>query len=344
MSEGLPSVRLNSMIWARFDVFAKEVGMPDHSFLVTAEVLERGNNLSGRCNTSTSNIASVICSTYNQPEWLAWTLLGFAVQDRHGFEVIIADDGSGDDTRALIEAMRPRLPYPVQHVWQPDCGFRKCRILNRAIIASRSDYLVFTDGDCIPRADFVSAHLRLRDKGRFLSGGYFKLPLPISLAIGEADIVSNRCFDLSWLRAHGLPRAMRNVRLAARGTTARWLDRIVTARASWNGHSASGWKSDLVAANGFDERMGYGGEDRELGERLANSGVSGKRIRHQATVLHLDHPRPYVSAERIAANRALREETRRNRVVCTPAGLSQLPVADAVAPQVMGWPTGTHPS
>lgn len=269
----------------------------------------------------TSPIASIIFSTYNQPDWLEKTLLGFAAQDRHDFEVVVADDGSREETRARIDALRPRLPFALQHVWQPDDGFQKCRILNKAILASRSDYLIFTDGDCIPRRDFVSQHIRLREPGRFLSGGYFKLPMDISQAINADDIAGNRCFDLGWLRTRGLPFAARNAKLAAHGAMARLLDAVVTTRASWNGHNASGWKRDLVAANGFDERMGYGGEDRELGERLENNGLRGKRIRHRAIVLHLDHPRGYVKEEIIAANNAIRANTRAQRLARTEHGL-----------------------
>ncbi len=267
---------------------------------------------------------SIIFSTYNQPDWLEKTLLGFAAQDRHDFEVVVADDGSREETRQRIDALRPRLPFDLQHVWQPDDGFQKCRILNKAILASRSDYLIFTDGDCIPRRDFVSQHIRLREPGRFLSGGYFKLPMDISQAINADDIAGNRCFDLDWLRARGLPFAARNAKLAAHGTMARLLDAVVTTRASWNGHNASGWKRDLVAANGFDERMGYGGEDRELGERLENNGLRGKRIRHRAIVLHLDHPRGYVKEEIIAANNAIRANTRAQRLTRTEHGLDAL--------------------
>jgi glycosyltransferase involved in cell wall biosynthesis len=267
--------------------------------------------------------ASVIFSTYNQTAWLEKTMLGFAAQDRSDFEVLVADDGSKDETRALIERLRPRMPYALKHVWQPDDGFQKCRILNKAIVASESDYLIFTDGDCIPRADFVSAHLRYRAPRRFLSGGYFKLPMSISEAITGDDIASGRCFDLSWLRQQGLPFAARNVKLAAQGTLAASLDALVTARASWNGHNASGWKADVVAANGFDERMGYGGEDRELGERLENAGITGKRIRHRAIVIHLDHPRGYVRQDIIEKNKAIRAETRSQRLVRTAHGLRE---------------------
>ena len=266
---------------------------------------------------------SVIFSTYNQPEWLRKTLLGFAAQDRHDFEVVVADDGSRDETRELLEGLRPSLPFQLQHVWQADEGFQKCRILNKAIRASRSDYLLFTDGDCIPRRDFVSSHLRLREPGRFLSGGYFKLPMSISKAISADDIAAGRCFELAWLRSQGLPWAARNVKLAAQGKLADCLDGVVTARASWNGHNASGWKQDLVAANGFDERMGYGGEDRELGERLENHGVRGKQVRHRAVCLHLDHARGYKTTASVQANLAIRAETRSRKTVWTPHGIKK---------------------
>ncbi|KAF1712098.1 glycosyl transferase family 2 [Pseudoxanthomonas kalamensis DSM 18571] len=269
-------------------------------------------------------VASVIFSTYNSEAWLRKTLLGFAVQDRADFEVIVADDGSGDATRETVDALRGRVPFEVSHVWQPDEGFRKSRILNKAIVDSRGDYLIFTDGDCVPRRDFVSTHLRLRERGRFLSGGYFKLPLDISTAIGDEDIAVQRCFDIEWLRGQGLPRKPRDVKLTAEGAFADWLDALVPVNATWNGHNASGWKDDLLAANGFDERMGYGGQDREFGERLENAGVRGKRIRHRAICLHLDHARGYRTQASIDANLAIRARTRAERITRTDHGIAQL--------------------
>lgn len=276
----------------------------------------------------TMPIASVIFSTYNSDEWLRKTLLGLAAQDRSDFEVVVADDGSREPTRELIQAMRPELPFPLQHVWQPDDGFQKSRILNKAIVASRADYLVFTDGDCIVRRDFVSTHLRLRQRGRFLSGGYFKLPMDISKAINAGDIASGRCFELGWLRARGLRLEPRAVKLVAPATFAWLLDAVIPVNSTWNGHNASGWKSDLVAANGFDERMGYGGQDRELGERLVNAGIRGKRIRHRAVCLHLDHARGYRTEESIRANLAIRARTRKDRSVRTDHGIQGPLAAD----------------
>ena len=113
--------------------------------------------------------ASVVISTYNQPQWLRKCLLGYARQDRTDFEMVLADDGSGAETAAMVESLRPQLPFELKHVWQEDIGFRKCRALNQGIKAAQADYLVFSDGDCIPRADFVSQHLRQREAGRYLA-------------------------------------------------------------------------------------------------------------------------------------------------------------------------------
>lgn len=273
-----------------------------------------------------SRVASVVFTTYNQPDWLEKVLIGFGAQDRQDFEVLVADDGSDDGTRERIEALRRQLPMPVHHLWQPDDGFRKCRAMNMAIGKAASDYLIFTDGDCIPRKDFVSTHLRLREPGRFLSGGYHKLPMSTSTAISPDDIRFGRCFDESWLRRHGMPKSRRNLKLTAGPLMAHVLDAISPARPTWNGHNASGWKRDIVAINGFDERMRYGGEDREFGERLENAGIHGKRIRHRAIVVHLDHTRSYATQEGIQFNRQVRAETRATCRTWTQYGITKQPV------------------
>jgi glycosyltransferase involved in cell wall biosynthesis len=266
---------------------------------------------------------SVILSTFNQPEWLEKSLLGYAGQTFRDFELLVADDGSTDETALLIERLGRDFPVPLHHVWHEDRGFRKCTILNRASEQARASYLVFSDGDCIPRADFLSVHHALRQPGRFLSGGYCKLPMDTSRAVDAAAIADGRFVDPGWLAAHGLQTV--SLKLRTRGRWAALLDLFSPARASWNGHNASGWKSDLLAVNGFDERMQYGGQDREFGERLENAGIRGKRIRHRAVCVHLDHPRGYATAESIARNKVIRAETRQTRSTWADAGLRQGP-------------------
>lgn len=264
--------------------------------------------------------ASIVLSTYNHPDWLEKSLLGWACQDCGDFEVVIADDGSGAATRERIDALRPVLPFPIRHVWQEDQGFRKCRALNLAVLAARSDYLVFSDGDCIPRSDFLSVHLRERMPGRFLSGGYCKLPLALSERIDRADIESGRATDASWLRAHGMRR--RTLKIARHPL---WRQRLLNAltptRPRWHGHNASAWKADVERVNGFDERMSYGAEDLEFGDRLEHAGVRGRQIRFSAVCVHLDHGRGYVRAGMREENERLRAVTVRERRVRTPHGL-----------------------
>ena len=266
---------------------------------------------------------SVIFSTYRQPEWLRKALCGFARQNYPDFEVVIADDGSGEKTAEVIQSARRSTGLRIEHVRQPDLGFRKCRILNKAILKARGGYLIFTDGDCIPHPEFIARHLELAEPKRFLSGGLLRLPLGLSHNIQPDDIASGRCFSTSWLRSQGMPFTHKLLKLSGLGFGA-VLDRVSPTTAGWNGHNASGWKDDILRANGFDERMGYGGEDRELGERLENAGIRGKRIRHRVTCLHLDHPRGYVNAEARAANLAIRRKTRLQRRTRTRHGIAQL--------------------
>ncbi|RPI66850.1 MAG: hypothetical protein EHM43_10635, partial [Ignavibacteriae bacterium] len=96
-----------------------------------------------------------------------------------------------------------------------------------------------------------------------------------------------------------------------------------TTRPTWNGHNASAWRQDLLNVNGFDTRMKYGGEDRELGERLEHANIKGYGIRYRAICLHLDHARGYVNDADIARNDAIRAETQAHRLTRTTHGLAE---------------------
>ena len=178
-----------------------------------------------------------------------------------------------------------------------------------------------SDGDCIPRKDFVEQHVKYREEGYFLSGGYFMLPMAISETITKEDIYTERCFDIGWLKKNGLPSSFKNNKLTAGPIKAGFLNAITPTNASWNGHNASGWKEDIVAVNGFDERMQYGGQDRELGERLFNYGLKSKQIRYNAVVIHLDHPRGYKNQESIDKNLAIRKTTKDEHKKWTDFGI-----------------------
>lgn len=264
---------------------------------------------------------SVIISTYNSKEWLKKVLIGYNFQTLQNFEIVIADDGSKDDTKRMIAEFEAN--YPITHVWHEDNGFQKSQILNKAILACKTDYIIMSDGDCIPRKDFIEVHNTYKEPGYFLSGGYYKLTMPISEKIDFKTIENQTCFNLKWLLSNGLKKSFKNNKLNSFGAKAKLLNKLTPTKATWNGHNASGWKKDILAVNGFDERMQYGGQDRELGERLVNLGIKSKQIRYSAIVIHLDHPRGYMNKESWAINNAIRKNTRKNKVNYTPFGIQK---------------------
>ncbi len=264
---------------------------------------------------------SVIVTTYNQPEWLQKALWGYACQTHPDFEIVVADDGSDDRTIEVIDRVRRDTDLRIEHVWHEDEGFRKCAILNQAIVRASGDYLVFSDGDCVPRKTFITNHYRFAQRDRFLSGGYFKLPMSISQNLTIDDICSGRAFSWSFLRRQGLPWSRRYFRFVAGRYFASLLNHVTTTKPTWNGNNSSGWKDDILAVNGFDERMKYGGLDRELGERLENAGVRGKHIRYNTVTLHLDHARGYSNEEDWARNYQIRQAVQDERRTWTDFGI-----------------------
>jgi len=270
---------------------------------------------------------SVLLSTYEQPSHLELALRGYARQTHSDFEVVVADDGSGPETaRVVRRAVEEGLE--VRHVWHPDRGFRKTEALNRAIVTASGAYLIFSDGDCIPRDDFVAVHMTLAEPDRFLSGGYLKLPESVTRTVNETAIDTGQVFDPSWLRRKGYRPGHRTLRLTRSPMLARALDAITPTRPTWNGHSASTSKEHLLRVNGFDLDMGWGGLDRAVGERLENAGVRGKQIRHRAVCVHLHHERAYEDLRTTIANRAIRDRIRRQRETRAPHGLRETEAID----------------
>lgn len=267
---------------------------------------------------------SVVITTYNAEEWLRKVLYGYSVQTDLDFELVIADDGSSVATKKVLKEFSSKFKYPIIHVWQPDEGFQKCKILNKAILKTNSDYLIFTDGDCIPRKDFVEKHLKNKEKGYFLSGGYFKLPLSISKLISAQNIINQDSFSIRWLTKRGLPYSFKLTKLTKNRLFASFMNWITTTKKTFNGHNTSCYKTDIIAVNGFNEDMKYGGLDRELGERLFNFGILSKQIRYSAICLHLDHERGYFSQEEWNKNLALRTYNSKHNVIKIKNGIEKL--------------------
>ncbi len=145
--------------------------------------------------------------------------------------------------------------------------------------------------------------------------------MDISNKITKENILKQDCFNLKWLKKHGLKANLKNIKLTPFKFLTKGLNKITPTKPTWNGHNASGWKADLLAIDGFNQEMQYGGEDRELGERLFNMGLSSKQIRYSAICVHFDHARGYVSDEVWKKNNDIRAFTKANKVVKTDKGI-----------------------
>jgi glycosyltransferase involved in cell wall biosynthesis len=267
---------------------------------------------------------SVILSTYNQPYHLERVLWGYARQSWQDFELVVADDGSGSETRELLDRWRRETGLDLKHVWHEDRGFRKNEILNRAILATDADYLIFSDGDCVPRDNFVEVHVRHAAPGRFLSGGVLWLSQQLTDQITVDDVRSGCAMEPSWLLRRGWRPRHRRLRLIRAPRLAAALDFLTPTAATWNGHNASTWRRHLIDVNGYDMDLAYGNEDRALGTRLQNSGLRGKCVRYRAPLLHLAHERPYRDRSVIDRNRRVRKQLARSGAVRARLGIAEL--------------------
>ena len=240
-------------------------------------------------SAGTPPTAAVILTTYNRPDALRAALAGYRHQDTPAFELLVADDGSTDATRSVVEAFAREAPFAVRHVWQEDRGFRAGAARNRALAQTGADYVIFSDGDCVPPASFVRKHVELAQGGCFLAGNRVLLTEPFTRRVLERELPIHSWSTQRWLFAWAKRDVNRALPLLALPDGA-WR---VKQGARWQGVKTcnfSAWRRDLLRANGFDERYsGWGLEDSDLVIRLLHAGVRHKSARFAAPVFHLWH-------------------------------------------------------
>jgi glycosyltransferase involved in cell wall biosynthesis len=232
---------------------------------------------------------SIIVTTYNRPAALDRVLAGLVAQSVPPAEVIVADDGSGPETRACIDAWKDGVNFVLRHAWQEDHGFRAAAARNRAVALASGDYLIFLDGDCIPFPDFVLRHSMLATQGRFIAGNRVLLDETVTRQI-EAERLSPGSWSLMhWLQLRRTGHVNRLLPFLRLGNGAwrtakpqRWQD----ARTC----NLGVWRDDFIAINGFDETFtGWGHEDADLAVRLIRHGCTHKTGRFAVPVIHLWH-------------------------------------------------------
>lgn len=230
---------------------------------------------------SPSQITLVI-STYNHLRPLELCLGGFRNQTTPPGEILVADDGSGPETRSILERLLPSMPYPARHLWHEDRGFRKNAILNRCLAEARGSYLVLTDADCVPHPRFVEDHASLAEAGFWVQGRRSYLNETASTLLMPGERVPGFRLFLSG-RMSGAAKGFRfPFPILKRNTEQRGII----------GCNMAAWKSDLLAINGWDEEYeGWGlGEDSDLGSRLYHLGRPRKFVYGRGILYHLHHP------------------------------------------------------
>jgi glycosyltransferase involved in cell wall biosynthesis len=252
---------------------------------------------------------ALIINTFNQPDYLSRVLQAVSRQSVLPDEVLLADDGSGNETKAVFDQWRTAQKFRCEHAWQEHQGFRRARALNQAVAWARGSYLVFLDGDTIPHPRFVADHRALAGASRFVQGHRALIGEKAAAWFGENDFSADRRRALLQNQISGLrnsfrwPFAFRKINHRLRGI---------------RGCNLAIWRSDLVRVNGYNEAfVGWGREDTELVVRLKNSGVRRLDVRGRALCYHLWHP-PVSRAElagndEILARAILEEHTRCER-------------------------------
>ena len=233
---------------------------------------------------------AVIITTYNRPDALSAALEGYCAQKDKDFELIVADDGSTDETTRVVTAYKQRPELNLSHVWQKDEGFRAAAARNCAIAKTSADYVIFTDGDCVPLPDFVSQHRLLAEQGWFLVGSRLLLNEPFTNHVLKDRVPVHTWTVAQWIKAW----TKREIN--------RWLPILTLPVAAplrklpankWKGATTcnlSVWLDDLLRINGLDESYsGWGLEDSDMVIRLLRSGIHRKSVRFAAPLLHLWH-------------------------------------------------------
>ncbi len=271
---------------------------------------------------SSSGAASIIIGTHNDAHILESTLAAFAAQSVQDFEIVLADDGSAQNYAPFLDSWAPRFTHGIQHVTHEKRGFRKTRILNRAIHVTRFDRIIVSDMDCLPHRNFVRNHLSYLAPGTVITGRRTHISpdlVPMPAAILE------RGLNFGPARLLGL--LLRGkARIVEHGFVSPILYESSNLRL--HGSNFSVWRKDLVAINGFNEEFeGWGKEDSDLGQRLQFSGVRIRNLRNKVIQFHVMHGR--LPADNPRSDEIF-ERTRAARTVRAVIGLAEVREGDFI--------------
>ena len=256
---------------------------------------------------------SLVAPTYNWPNALELLLLSVLKQTILPHEVIIADDGSSDDTKKLIEDFQKKFPIPLIHIWHEDKKNRKPTIMNKAIAAAKYDYIIEIDGDIILNKYFIEDHLSFAEKGHYLFGSRVTIQEKLLPELFSKKIVQFNIFS------KGLKKRGRMIRIPF----LMYFAQSVHQRSrKLRGCNMSFWKKDFIKINGFNEALvGWGIDDSEMIQRLHNIGIRGKRLKFVGIAYHIYHKEQ--SKSDLEINNEIERQTTENKLTFIEKGINQ---------------------
>lgn len=246
---------------------------------------------------------SLIISTYNWKKALELVFLSILKQSELPFEVIVADDGSKNDTKELVDYYRKKFPIPLIHIWHKDKGFRLAEIRNKAIKQASGNYIIQIDGDLILHKDFIKDHTHRAKRGYFISGSRVLLGENVSKDILETKRININYFTKNITNKHYTLRLPLLTNILASSS-----DDIQKVIRSIRGCNMSFWRSDLIRINGYNEEIkGWGREDSEISARLINTGLKKLKLKFSGIQYHIYHPTQ--AKDSLSNNHSILEET-----------------------------------
>lgn len=256
---------------------------------------------------------ALLISTYNWPEALELIFLSIKKQSIFPDEILIADDGSNEKTKTVIDDFKKQTNFNIIHVWQEDKGFRKSMILNKTIAVSKADYIIQIDGDCIIHKNFVKDHIKNCRKKHFLFGSRINILAPYVNKVLNEKITSFTIFS-------------KEIKNKTRTFYLPFLSKFIrpqkTISKKFRGCNVSYWRNDIISINGYNQDFeGWGSEDSDLAIRLLNNGIAGKRLKFCGILFHIYHK--INSKNNVEINNEIEQNTIKNKITKIEKGIDQ---------------------
>lgn len=256
---------------------------------------------------------TLLISTYNWTKALDLVFRSIEKQTQLPDEILIADDGSTSETKELINVFSEKINIPVKHFWQKDKGFRKSKILNKAVAGTNADYIIQVDGDCILDKNFVKDHIKNAQANTYLYGSRVNILPDFVASVFEHKIISFTVFS-------------KEIKNKTRTLHIPFLSKLYQPHQGisrkFRGCNVSYWKKDFIEVNGYNEDFeGWGREDSDLVIRMGNKGVLAKRLRYAGIVFHIHHK--INSKHNLELNDAIEQKTIREKIIRIPKGVDQ---------------------